>query len=197
MLKPARSQGGVTVIEVMIGLTLVGILMALALPSFQTGMQNRQIRATAEALQSGLHLARTEALRRNRAVKFQMQGQNGWRIGCDPADATVENGEPVCPEMLQTRDGAEGGRNADVARVTVNSGTGSESGTFEELRFTPLGLVSTLTPTNNAVFRVTNPKGGACFAGGGEMRCLSIVVTSAGLVRMCDPAVSAPDSRAC
>lgn len=197
VLSPARAQRGATLIEVMMALTLVGILLALALPSFQSGMQNRQIRATAEAIQTGLQVARTEALRRNRAVKFEMQGENGWRIGCDPADETVDGGEPACPQMLHTRAGAEAGKNAEVARVTVNAGTGSESGTFEELRFTPLGLVTTLTAANNAVFRVTNPKGGSCFASGGEMRCLSVVVTSAGLIRMCDPAVSAPDSRAC
>ena len=197
MLNLFRTQRGVSLVEVMIGLTLAGILIAMGIPSFQSGMQNRQIRSTAEALQSGLHLARTEALRRNRPVRFEMQGGNGWRIGCDPVDATVVDGEPACPQTLQARDGAEGGRNAEVARVTVSASSGTDSGTFEELRFTPLGRVTTLTAADNAVFRVTNPKGGACFAAGGEMRCLAVVVTSAGLIRMCDPALSAPDSRAC
>jgi hypothetical protein len=31
----------------------------------------------------------------------------------------------------------------------------------------------------------------------GEMRCLAILVTTAGQIRMCDPAVAAPDPRAC
>lgn len=197
MLNPVRPQRGVSLIEVMIGLTLAGILLAIGIPSFQTGMHNRQIRSTAEAIQGGLHLARTEALRRNRAVKFEMQGGNGWRVGCDPADPTEIDGEPACPELLQTRDGAEGGKHAQVARVTVSTSTGSDADTFEELRFTPLGRVTTLTAANNAVFRVTNPNGGSCFASGGEMRCLEVVVTAAGQIRMCDPAVSAPDTRAC
>lgn len=197
MLNVQRPQRGASLTEVMIGLTLAGILIAMGIPSFQSGMQNRQIRSTAEAIQSGLHVARTEALRRNRTVKFELLGENGWRVGCDPVDASVVDGQPACPELLQTRDGAEGGKNADVARVTVSASTGSDSGTFEELRFTPLGRVAPLSAANNAVFRVTNPKGGSCFASGGEMRCLSVVVTSAGQIRMCDPAVSAPDARAC
>jgi type IV fimbrial biogenesis protein FimT len=197
VLNLPRSQRGASLIEVMIGLTLAGILLAMGIPSFQSGMQNRQIRSTAEAIQSGLHLARTEALRRNRPVKFELQGGNGWRIGCDPADATLVDGQPACPDMLQTRDGAEGGRHAEVARVTVSATSGTDSGSFEELRFTPLGRVTTLNAANNAVFRVSNPKGGSCFASGGEMRCLSVVVTSAGQIRMCDPALSPPDTRAC
>ena len=55
-----------------------------------------------------------------------------------------------------------------------------------------------LPPGNLATFQVTNPMGGTCAADGGEMRCLSVVVTSAGQVRMCDPAVTAStDPRKC
>jgi type IV fimbrial biogenesis protein FimT len=203
VLNPARSQRGVSLVEVMIGLTLAGILIAMGIPSFQAGLQNRQIRSTAEAIQSGLHLARTEALRRNRPVRFEMQGGNGWRIGCDPEDTTLVDGQPACPQVLQTRDGAEGGRNAEVARVAVGATSGTDSGGFEELRFNSLGRIKFVgvsdadAAANRYVYRITNPKGGSCFADGGEMRCLSIVVTSAGQIRMCDPGVSAPDSRAC
>jgi type IV fimbrial biogenesis protein FimT len=203
VLNPVRPQRGASLIEVMIGVTLAGIVLAMGIPSFQTGMQNRQIRSTAEAIQSGLHMARTEALRRNRPVRFEMQDGNGWRIGCDPVDTTLVDGQPACPQTLQARDGAEGGKNPEVARVTVSASSGSDSGSFEELRFNPLGRVKFSgmsdadVAANRYVYRITNPKGGACFASGGEMRCLNIVVTSAGQIRMCDPAVTAPDSRAC
>lgn len=197
MLNRARRQAGVTLVEAMIGLTLAGILIALAVPSFQSGNQNRQIRTAAEAIQNGLQVARTEALRRNRVVKFELVAPNGWRVGCDPVDPTVIDGQPACPETLQARDASEGSRNAAVDRLTVNVGTGAESGSFEELKFTPLGRVSSLSAVNNAVFRVTNPQGGPCSAQGGEMRCLAIIVTTAGQIRMCDPAVGAPDPRAC
>lgn len=203
MLNALRPQRGASLVEVMIGLTLAGILIAMGIPSFQSGMQNRQIRATAEAIQNGLQLARTEALRRNRAVRFEMQAENGWRVGCDPVDSTVIDGQQACPEMLQTRAGAEGGKNAQVARVTVSTSNGTDSGTFEHLRFSSLGRVKFVgtsdadVAANRYVYRITNPKGGACFAEGGEMRCLAVVVSSAGEIRMCDPAVSAPDTRAC
>jgi type IV fimbrial biogenesis protein FimT len=46
---------------------------------------------------------------------------------------------------------------------------------------------------------VSNPGGGECIAAGGPMRCLRIVVTGGGNIRMCDPTptVVAPDPRAC
>jgi type IV fimbrial biogenesis protein FimT len=197
VLNGARRQEGVSLVEAMIGLTLAGILVALAVPSFQSDNQNRQIRTAAEAIQNGLHLARTEALRRNRVIRFELVDPNGWRVGCDPADPTLVDGQPACPETLQVRDASEGSRNAAVDRRQVAAGTGAETGSFEELRFTPLGRVSSLSAATNAVFRVTNPRGGACAAQGGDMRCLSIIVTTAGQIRMCDPAVAAPDPRAC
>ena len=193
-----RRQAGVSLVEVMVGVTLAGLLIAMAIPSFQQGNQNRQIRTAAETIQNGLQLARTEALQRNRVIKFQLLEANGWRVGCDTPETNLIDGQQACPETLQERPSSEGSRTAEVARVTVDRTSGSVSGEFDELKFTPLGRVSTLAAANNnAVFRVTNPGGGTCVAAGGDMRCLSVIVTTGGQVRMCDPAVASPDPRAC
>jgi type IV fimbrial biogenesis protein FimT len=192
-----------TIIELLIGLVLVALLLALGVPSFATAMQNRQIRSAADALNNGLQLARTEALRRNRAVKFELVGTSGWNVGCDPADATIVNDEEVCPALLQTRDAADTTPNASVATTQVVAATGSAAASpvfAGTLRFTSLGRVApaTLPAGNNAVFDITNPNGGVCAAGGGDMRCLSVVVTPGGQIRTCDPAVSdAGDPRKC
>jgi type IV fimbrial biogenesis protein FimT len=203
MLKSARHQVGASLTEVMIAITLLGLLMAMALPSFQGAMQNRQIRTAAEAIQNGLQLARTEALRRNRIVKFALGSQNSWSVGCDPADATVVDGDQLCPGVLQTREGAEGSRSALVEPGQTQAGNGAAGALTVfggDLRFTPLGRVTTdtLAVGNIAIYRISNPGGGACTSAGGEMRCLSVVVTAAGQIRMCDPSVvTAGDSRAC
>lgn len=201
MLTGARAQRGMTLIELMVGVTLMGLLLMLAMPSFTTSMQNRQIRSAAEAIQNGMTLARSEALRRNRTVRFQVAAGGGWQVGCDPVDNTVVNGEENCPAVLQTRNAADGSANAVVANVQLQA-DGTEAGApiFDgTLRFTALGRVTTdtLPGGHRAVFRVTNPSGGACQAVGGEMRCLDVVATSAGQVRMCDPAAAAGDPRAC
>jgi len=196
-----RPQRGMSLIEVMVGVTLMALLVTLAMPSFTTSMQNRQIRTAADAIQHGLTLARTEALRRNRTVKFDLVDPSGWQVGCDPVDTTVVDGEENCPATLQTRAAVEGSANAAVAKVQLDS-AGAEVGTpafTGALRFTALGRVApdTLPGGHRAVFRITNPTGGTCQAAGGEMRCLNVVVTSTGQVRMCDPHVAAPDPRAC
>lgn len=202
----SRSRAlGMTLIELMVGITIVALLLTLAIPEFRTTMQNRQIRTAAEAIQDGLQVARTEALRRNRLVEFQLRSGNSWTVGCYSPDATIDNGEQVCPATIQSRSAQDSTANAQVATQQLSGGSVVGSPVFTNaLTFTPLGRVANDTsvtgymPAGNvAQFVVTNPGAGTCAAAGGEMRCLNISVTSNGQVRMCDPAVAAGDLRAC
>src|SRR4026208_2333025 len=63
---------GFTLIEVMITLAVLSLLLMVGLPGMATWLQNTQIRASAEATQAGLQVARAEALRRNAPVRFQL-----------------------------------------------------------------------------------------------------------------------------
>ena len=195
------SQRGLSLIEVMIAVALAGLLLAIGLPSFSTGIQNRQIRTAAGAIQNGLQMARTEALRRNRNVVFTLRAQNGYTVSC--ADNIGPGGTPICPEPLQTREGSEGSANAQTAAVqwSVASNAAAASPVFTgNLKFTPLGRVTddSLPAGNQAIYQVSNPTGGSCAAAGGPMRCLTVVVTKFGQIRSCDPAVAdATDPRRC
>jgi len=193
-------------IELMIGVALAALLLTLALPSFQTGAQNRQIRNAADAIQNGLQIARTEALRRNRDVQFKLQTTTGsaWTVGCVTPDDTVDSstGEVKCPTTIQTRESQGSSSNASVATSQLTSaGSAVSTTTFTDtVGFTPLGRTTdaTLPAGTMALFDVSNPAGGTCAAAGGEMRCLRVVVTNFGQVRMCDPAVTAStDPRKC
>ena len=203
VLKVRARQSGMTLIELMVGVSLVAILVMMAVPSFSTSMQNRQVRSSAESIRSALQYARNEALRRNRSVSFTLQSDGGWVVGCDPADASLVAGEQVCAATIQSRPAVSSTRNAQVTAVQTLASDGSVAGTpvfTGNLRFTSLGRVDTATlPSGNvAVYDVTNPTGGTCAKDGGEMRCLRIAVTTAGQVRMCDQAVTAAgDPRAC
>jgi len=196
MLNAGAGQRGMSIIEVMVALTLAALLMALGAPSFIKGAQSRQIRTAADGLQTGLQLAKTEALRRNRNVKFTLRDQSGWTVGCETVDATMVGTEQACPATILVREASEGSANAITATTEVGSGAAAFT---DGLTFTPLGRVasSTLGTGNNLLFNVTNPKGGDCVADGGEMRCLQIIVSSGGQIRMCDPAVAAGDPRSC
>lgn len=187
-----------TLIELMVGIAIVAMLLMLAAPSLTTWIQGTHIRTAAEAIQNGLTLARGEAVRRNTTVRFQltstldsscalsMSGTN-WVVSlddpsglCDSAAPDSADPNPPAPRIIQKRAGAEGSRNALVASTQFS------------VVFNGLGRV---TPPANISIDITNPTGGACIptlpavpAAGQTMRCLRVVVSPGGEVRMCDPA---------
>lgn len=67
-----RRVGGFTLVELMVTLTLLAILMALAMPAFSGWVRNSKLRTAGDALQNSLRLAQAEALRRNRQVVFTL-----------------------------------------------------------------------------------------------------------------------------
>jgi type IV fimbrial biogenesis protein FimT len=177
-----RPEAGVTLIELLIGFVLVGVLLALGVPSFSAWMQNLQVRNAAESIFNGLQLARANAVQRNKSVTFTMAGpDSSWSVTIDSPDLVL--GEPA---TVQARSATEGTPNALI--------TTSDAA----IRFNGLG--STNLPAA-ATIQVTNPAGGACQTSGtvGKMRCLNITVSVGGRVKMCDPypLLLAGDSRKC
>jgi len=185
---------GFTIVELLVTVTVLGIVLMLGLPNLSAWLQNTQIRNSAEATVSGLQLARTEALRRNRQVRFNLVDTldascnliatgSSWVVSmadptgkcdADPSDITD-------PFVVQKRSGQDGSQNVSVSASASSvffNGLGSASGVLQ--------------------IAVTNPSGGACQSAAGPMRCLQINVGSSGSVRMCDPAVTdATDPRKC
>jgi type IV fimbrial biogenesis protein FimT len=70
-LRPARAAG-FTLIEMVVTVTILGILAMLAMPSFITWIANNKVRTVGDALQNGLRLAQAESLRRSRQVVFSL-----------------------------------------------------------------------------------------------------------------------------
>jgi type IV fimbrial biogenesis protein FimT len=167
-----------TLIELLIGLVIVGLLLTLGVPSFTTWMQNMQVRNAAESIFNGLQLARASAVQRNKSVTFTMNGpDSSWAV-------TIDTPSAFEPATVQSRSGAEGTPNAVVA-------TTNPTMSFAGLGATNLPAAATI--------QVTNPTGGACQTpGAGTIRCLNITVSVGGRIKMCDPqATTAGDSRQC
>jgi type IV fimbrial biogenesis protein FimT len=61
---------GLSLIELMVTITVMGIMLMLAIPGFGNWTQNSRIRTVAEEVQNGLRLAQSEAVNRNRRVAF-------------------------------------------------------------------------------------------------------------------------------
>jgi prepilin-type N-terminal cleavage/methylation domain-containing protein len=65
-------QSGVNLIELMITIAIAAIIFALALAAFQTMMAGTRTKSTAESILSGLRYARSEAIKRNVPMRFQL-----------------------------------------------------------------------------------------------------------------------------
>jgi len=166
-----------TLVEIMVSLVVLGILLMVALPNFAAWLQNQQLRAATEGSLNGLQIARAEAIRRNVLVQLVMAPPaTGWTVS-DAASGAV----------IQSKVHEEGTVNAVLA-VTPGGAT--------RVTFTPLGAVGANTDGSVAITQLdfTNPTGGSCQPAG-PMRCLRVVVTGGGSVRMCDPV--ATDARGC
>jgi len=195
MLKLAQPRmRGFSLVELLVVVAVLGLVLMLGLPNVSAWLQNTQIRNSAEATISGLQFARGEALRRNRTVRFNLvdaltascnlsTAGPSWIVSmADPtANCGADSSDTVDPFILQKRSNQEGSPNVVLAASAT------------AVTFNGLGAAA-----NTLQVDFSNPGGGACQTAAGPMRCLRVVVSSSGSVRMCDPAVTdATDPRAC
>ncbi len=203
MLKAHAPQRGFNLIEIMVTLTVLGILIALGAPALGEFLQNQQIRAATEAIVNAMQVARGEAIRRNLAVQVVLEPPtSGWTI-CNatevPCDSTIVAADEALPadqkKVIQHRSPEENTGNARVTPVASDLATAAAAVTFS-----PLGSVVTNSDGSATLARVDviNSRD-ACIADSGPMRCLRVVVSGGGSIRMCDPTpgIVVPDPRAC
>jgi len=192
-----NAQRGFSLIELMVGIVILGVLMATAVPRFSDWLRNARVRTSAEAMQNGLQLARAEAVRRNATVRFQLVNTIDDTCALDTAGphwvVSMDNPAGQCasapsdtaaPRIIQVRNRAEGSIQTLVA-------AGQSALVFNGLgRLTPV-------PAANVAIDVSSTAGGTCVASGGSVRCLRVLVSVGGQIRMCDPALPAGDAQAC
>jgi type IV fimbrial biogenesis protein FimT len=164
----SRTPRGVTLIELMITVAVLAVGLSLAAPSFREQIANWRVRGAAESVLHGLNYARTEAVRRNSAVRFTLNASGpGW---------TVAQVSPAT--TLQSR------ANGETPGVTATSSTASLA-----VDFTPTGMVDT-AGTRLEQVNLASPVANT------ESRRIDIF--GGGLIRVCDPSVTtAGDPRRC
>lgn len=180
-----RKTRGFTLIEVFLGLLIVGLLLMLGMPSFITFLRNSEIRSTAESLINGLRAATAEAANRNQRVTFQIanDGSADWSFW-----VLNEEGDQ---EVLQSFTQKETGKNSVITRTPGDQTTVS---------FTGLGRVE--NPGTDTHIRQLDIASSA-----GDARALRIIIDDAPTdpakprgLRMCDPDTGLKalnDPRAC
>ena len=201
MLNLRHSQHGVTLVELLVGVAILGILAATAAPALSGWVQNAQIRTTADSIQNGLQLARGEAVRLNTLMRFQLM--TSVDATCQPSTTSsnwvVSQGDPTvatgacAATPTTTAIIANDPLIVQVRASTEGSGTTVDAAGQSLICFNGLGKQANSGACNapaNVTISITNPNGGTCIAAGGPMKCLNVVVSSAGQIRMCDPSLS-------
>jgi len=188
-----RTQLGFNLIEMMVALTVLGVLITLGAPSFGEWMQSQRIRASAEAILNGMQVARAEAIRQNLPIELGLEPPlSGWTVcpgSVKPCDSTTP-----AASVIQSKSAQEASGGARIAQTP---------GDVTLLTFSPLGALLAKNPADDSLpvtkVDVYYNDPALCLAAGGTMRCLRVVVSGGGTVRMCDPTptIVAPDPRAC
>lgn len=80
---PRGRARGFTIVELMVTIAILGILAAVAAPSFTSIMERWRVRSAVENLESSLYFARSEAIKLGGQIEVQPQSgswNNGWKV---------------------------------------------------------------------------------------------------------------------
>lgn len=133
-------QQGFTLVELMVTIAVMAILLMIAVPSFNDATLGSKLGSYANNLVAGAHLARSEAIKRNRAVTLCVSSNGtdcatgGWEQGWIvlTADDTVVQRQQALPAGLKVN--RAGGADSLVFQP---SGVGATAATFTVCRATP------------------------------------------------------------
>jgi type IV fimbrial biogenesis protein FimT len=198
----ASYQRGFTIVELLVGVTLLGLLLGIGAPMMGTYLQNSKLANVAASYFTGIQTARTEAIRRNVRTEFVLTDTavstadiaNALGLSTNGPNWVVRAASGASFRVVEVKAGAEGEGSAGPAAIQV-SGAASAPAVFDgRIAFTGFGGT-----VGNATYAIdiSNPTAGTCLALGGKIRCRRITVSPGGQIISCDPAAPAGDSRAC
>lgn len=168
-------QTGFTLIELVVTMVVLVAVSSIAIPAFQTAIGNAQIRTVAESIRDGLQQARVEAIKRNARVKFTLQTNSAWQVGCVTQTT-------ACPTLITQKSASEG----SSSNITVAADNYTAV-------FSSFGTRDPATPAGLSVVNITNGQVKA-----EERKALRVMLAAGGNVKVCDPSVTTVgDPRAC
>lgn len=87
-----KNARGFTIVELMVTLAVLAIVLTLAVPSFNTLIQNNRMTTRANDVVTALNLARSEAIKRGANATVTATGgnwNNGWTVAAGGTDLRV------------------------------------------------------------------------------------------------------------
>lgn len=168
-------QAGFTLIELVVTIAVLVAVSTIAIPAFQSSIGNAQIRTVTESIRNGLQQARAEAIKRNARVRFTLQTNSAWQIGCVTVGAD-------CPTMITQKSAVEGSSDNTTVSADNYSVVFSSFGTRDP------SAASALTVVNITNSQVKSE----------ERKALRVMLNAGGNVKVCDPSVNiVGDTRTC
>ncbi len=113
-MRPPRSRHGFTLLEMAFVLAVIGIVMALAVPSYANFMARQQLRAAGESLALDLNHAREESLRGGPSIYITYRTGPDWCWG-------ISRGQP-CDCGLPASCNMSRAQAREYPRVTLAEG---------------------------------------------------------------------------
>jgi type IV fimbrial biogenesis protein FimT len=191
---PKPRHSGFSLVELMIGIVVLGIIMSVAIPSFKSLVLNTRVRNAAESVLSGIQHARAEAITRNTNIEFTLLTDTSWNIDY-PAAYKTANSLTADPP-LSVKAANEGSKNVTLAAKATDAVTAASRVTF-----TNLGQVLSTNADGSLQLAEINfsiPDGNR------PLRVVIGVQTTPGTPpyvgsnpKMCDPSIAPPNLLAC
>lgn len=180
--RPIARPLGFTLVEMMVVVLIIAIATAMGIPSYRAFINNTQIRNAAESIQNGLQRARAESVKRNANIEFVLGTSTPWKI-------QLPGNTALCPNYGATLfecSTSEGANNASFAVLPALATT---------VTFNSFGTVGTNADGTAPLSQIDID---STVLSAAESRNLTVTISVAGNIRMCDPnVVSATDPRKC
>jgi len=173
---PVKNQSGFTAIEALVSVAIVGLLAALALPSFTDAVERYRVSTVESELSSAVTLTRQAAIQRNGNVVFAklagaecpttQQWSCGWEVFQDLNNNNARDANEELIFQYRITNGVEVNRSTNGATMRANRWgqlNGNGTGGF------------TLTPKGKTVSAPSTTT--VCINSGGRVRVIAWSVT--------------------
>jgi type IV fimbrial biogenesis protein FimT len=171
---PGKNDSGFTLLELLVVLSIIGLLLSSAIPSYREHLLEQQVLTSADQFLFALKLARSEAIQRRTRVDLAPREGSDWQAGWlvfinkpgdsnlhfDHGDQLLHSHEQLPPQLRVT--------------TTLND------------RSTPYIAYNGNGRTRTNTSTLTRQWGSLRFSLGGHSR--QIVLNMAGRARLCNPA---------
>jgi len=199
-VRPVIRAGGFTLVEAAVVVAIMGIMLAIGMPSMSDWLLARKASAAAVFYQDGLAFARNQAIAHNSNSRLVLSenarsGQMDWRV-----DICQQTPDLQCDDdhgVWSSASSPVAGFRSVLRSAEAMPGEGQLSQSFlpsgaTEIYFTPLGWVDARVSPRLTRIGI-NPATGHERA----FKPLAVAVTLAGVASVCEPDAAAHSTRKC